>query len=190
MRFRKLNSVVAAAFLAISLAWITWPPPTFAWAASGDATLKAGTSDSWVYPLSSHEVLRDFLAPNSDYSAGHRGVDFAGAEGEPVLSVAAGVVRFAGQVGGRGVVSVSLANGYVAEVEPVCPIVANGEQVVAGQTLATLCSSGSNHCPQACLHVSARRFSTEYARGFAYLSPLLFFGTFSESHLVAIGSLG
>lgn len=190
MRFRRLNSVAAAVFLSVSLAWMAWPPPTFAWASSGDASAEPATSDSWIYPISAQEPLRDFLAPNSDFSAGHRGIDFAGAEGEPVLSVAAGVVRFAGQVGGRGVVSVSLADGYVAEVEPVCPIVANGEQVVAGQTLATLCSSGSNHCPQACLHVSARRFSAEYARGFAYFSPLLFFGTFSRSHLVAIGSLG
>ncbi|MEO0023770.1 MAG: hypothetical protein RL196_211 [Actinomycetota bacterium] len=143
----------------------------------------------WIYPVSSTEVVRDFLSPNGDYSAGHRGIDFATVEGESVLAVADGVVRFAGSVAGRGVVSINLADGYTAEVEPVCPLVATGDSVLPGRKVATVCSGEVSHCATTCLHLSARRFSAEYARGFGYLSPLLFLGAFAPSHLVAIGSL-
>jgi murein DD-endopeptidase MepM/ murein hydrolase activator NlpD len=190
MRFRLQKSVAAAAFLLVSLAWITWPQPTFAWAVLRKAQAAATTIDSWVYPIAAPQLVRDFWAPSGDYSAGHRGADFAAAEGETVLAVASGIVRFAGQVAGRGVVSITLDDGYVAEVEPVCALVATGERVSAGQQIATACASASVHCPRACLHLSARRFSTDYARGFAYLTPLVFLGAFRQSHLVAISSLG
>lgn len=112
-----------------------------------------------------------------------------------MFAVADGVVRFAGQVGGRGVVSLDLADGYVAEVEPVCASVATGDEVLSGQQVGTICGAGSTHCHDAlnnelsCVHLSARKFSADYSRGFAYVSPLLFLGAFRQSHLVAIGTL-
>ncbi|HEV2929927.1 MAG TPA: peptidoglycan DD-metalloendopeptidase family protein, partial [Propionibacteriaceae bacterium] len=52
------------------------------------------------------EVIRGFAAPEHDYGPGHRGVDLAARAGEPVLAAAAGMVAYAGSVGGRGVVSI------------------------------------------------------------------------------------
>ena len=197
------NFAAAVAFLLASLSLIAAPSNSIAHAETGvvsagraqTSSSTSPTSDSWVYPVASQDVLRDFWSPNSNYSAGHRGIDFAAEEGEPVLAVADGVVRFAGQVGGRGVVSLTLADGFVAEVEPVCASVATGDQVLAGQEVGTICRAGTAHCQDArqievsCVHLSARRFSTDYGRGFSYVTPLLFLGAFKPSHLVAIGSL-
>ena len=204
MWFKQQSKIAALGFLAVSLIWIACSQPSSARAeashsasssASPPASAQASppatarTGDSWSYPLVTHDVLRDFWSPNGDYSAGHRGIDFAATESEPVSAVADGVVRFAGSVAGRGVLSITLANGYVAELEPVCPLVAAGESVTAGQQIATVCTSGETHCAETCLHLSARRFSADYPRGFAYLTPLLFLRAFRHSHLVAIGSL-
>ena len=192
MWFHRQRVLLSLGFVVSCFYYFNSAPEPGVW-----AQVKAAISppDAWVYPVSSQEVLRDFLSPNGDYSAGHRGVDFATVEGESVLAVAAGTVRFAGQVAGRGVVSLTLADGYVAEVEPVCALVTKGDQVATGQQIGTLCGEGSLHCHDSlgavasCLHLSARRFSPEYSRGYTYLSPLLFLRAFAPSHLVAIDSL-
>ena len=192
MWFHRQRVLLSLGFVVSCFYYFNSAPEHAVWAQASPSNPPA---DAWVYPVSSQEVLRDFLSPNGDYSAGHRGVDFATVEGEPVLAVADGTVRFAGQVAGRGVVSLSLSDGYVAEVEPVCSLVAIGDQVASGQQVGTLCGEGSSHCQDSLnnqvsfLHLSARRFSTDYARGFAYLTPLLFLGAFKPSHLVAIFSL-
>jgi len=109
MRFERKRALFALGFALACLSYLNFETKPFAWAAA----------DSWVYPVASQEVVRDFSSPNGDYSAGHRGIDFSVAEGEPVLAVASGTVRFAGKVAGRGIVSLTLPDGFVAEVEPV-----------------------------------------------------------------------
>lgn len=47
------------------------------------------------------EIQRYFQAPQCERCAGHRGVTFRTAPGSPVNATAAGVVEFAGSVGGR-----------------------------------------------------------------------------------------
>jgi len=189
MRFKHQTPLVATGFLVASLVWMTVATPGLAKAAAQRATTSASTSNSWTYPVAAQEVFKDYSSPNGDYSAGHRGIDFLASEGEMVLAVTDGEVRFSGQVAGRGVVSIALADGYVAEVEPICANVAEGEIVSTGQPIGTVCDAQNPHCPETCLHLSARKFSAEYSRGFAYLNPLLFFESFKLSHLVAVGSL-
>jgi len=197
MWFQHRRVLLAVGFALTCVCYLGIVPKPAVWAsqpsrATSLASVALATSSSassWTYPVASHDVLRDFSSPNGDYSAGHRGVDFGAIEGESVAAVADGVVRFSGQVARRGVVSLTMPDGYVAEVEPVCPVAVAGDQVSAGQLIATFCDTAPSHCAQPCLHLSARRFSTEYSRGFAYLTPLLFLGAFKPSHLVAIGSL-
>ena len=63
---------------------------------------------------------RGFNPPALRWNAGHRGVDLAARLGAPVRSAAAGTVRFAGQIAGRGVVVVD--HGSVRTTyEPVIP---------------------------------------------------------------------
>jgi murein DD-endopeptidase MepM/ murein hydrolase activator NlpD len=109
-------------------------------------------------------VLRRFAIGPAPWSPGHRGVDLAAQPGAPVLTAAAGVVRFAGRIAGTGAVSVQHANGIRTTYEPVAPDVTVGDRVTAGQELGTV-DSWPGHCPGPCLHWGA-------LRGDTYLDPL------------------
>src|SRR5690242_19929717 len=74
-------------------------------------------------------VVRPFDPPPQPWLPGHRGVDLAAGAGAPVYAAGAGTVRFAGQVAGRGVVSVDHAGGLRTTYEPVTPAVAEGQAV-------------------------------------------------------------
>lgn len=82
--------------------------------------------------------------PFSGYSAFHRGVDFAGPRGSEVLSVADGVVQFAGRINGYGnVVEIDHGNGYMTRyAHNEKNEVAVGDRVKAGQTIARMGSTG------------------------------------------------
>jgi murein DD-endopeptidase MepM/ murein hydrolase activator NlpD len=115
-----------------------------------------------VWPLDGPAtVVRGFQPPLLRWNAGHRGVDLAARSGAPVRTAAAGTIRFAGQIAGRGVVVVdhgSLRTTY----EPVIAEVRVGSEVSAGQLIGRI-GSGS-HCA-GCLHWGLRR-------GADYLDPL------------------
>jgi murein DD-endopeptidase MepM/ murein hydrolase activator NlpD len=133
------------------------PPP--------DPPLSRPTSFGWpLAPL--HPVVRPFRAPSTPYGPGHRGVDLGSQPGAPVLAAGDGVVAFAGQVVGRGVVSVDHANGIRTTYEPVAVLVSAGQRVGRG-TVVGLLAAGHDGCVDAaaCLHWGARR-------GAEYLDPL------------------
>src|SRR5687767_3332450 len=65
-----------------------------------------GGDGSWSWPLGDRRVSNQFDRPDTEYSAGHRGIDLPGRVGEPVRAVARGRVTFAGSVAGVGVVTV------------------------------------------------------------------------------------
>ncbi len=79
----------------------------------------------------------------------HKGIDFAGAQGAPVIAVAAGVVTWAGNRDGYGtLVEINHGNGYVtryAHNEKV--LVKVGETVTRGQTIALMGSTGRSTGP-------------------------------------------
>ncbi|MEV6951522.1 M23 family metallopeptidase [Streptomyces sp. NPDC051183] len=111
-------------------------------------------------PLS---VARWWDPPPGPYAAGHRGVDLFAPVGAELRAVGPGRVHHAGQVAGRGVLSLTLPNGLRTTYEPVRPLVAEGEQVSTGQVVAVL-TEGS-HCPAPCLHWGL-------LAGEVYLNPL------------------
>ncbi|WP_447040258.1 murein hydrolase activator EnvC family protein [Streptomyces sp. DSM 118878] len=127
------------------------PPPATAW--------PVGTRPT---------VLRAWDPPATGYGAGHRGVDLAAPPGSPVRAVAPGRVSFAGQVAGRGVVSVELDGTgdppLRTTYEPVRPALKKGAKVAAGERVGTL-ALPTGHCPASCLHWGLRRADT-------YLDPL------------------
>ncbi|AQS67304.1 murein hydrolase activator EnvC [Streptomyces pactum] len=112
-------------------------------------------------------VLRGWGPPATPYGPGHRGVDLAAVGGAPVRAVAPGRVSFAGQVAGRGVVSLELAGTgdppLRTTYEPVAVSVKKGAEVAAGEVLGTVEPTGS-HCT-GCLHWGL-------LRGDVYLNPL------------------
>lgn len=111
-------------------------------------------------------VLRPFQAPSHAYGPGHRGVDLVVPESLEIRSAAAGVVVFAGDVAGRGVVSVEHVGGLRTTYEPVLASVAPGTGVAAGQVLGVLQTGHPGCAPAACLHWGAR------LPGRHYLDPL------------------
>jgi murein DD-endopeptidase MepM/ murein hydrolase activator NlpD len=123
----------------------------------------------WQWPLRpGPSVVRPFAVGPYRWSAGHRGVDLTPAGRAPsapttgpttggptVVAAAAGVVRFAGVVAGRPVVSVDHGSGVVTTYEPVRPTVVAGAPVRAGQAIGALAPDGSHCAPAWCLHWGA-----------------------------------
>lgn len=102
-------------------------------------------------------VVAPFDPPATPYAAGHRGTDLAVGRRSQVRSAAAGVVRFAGAVAGRGVVVVAHADGILTEYEPVRPAVRPGAHVRSGEVIGTVLGRHRDCAPDRCLHWSARR---------------------------------
>ncbi len=114
-------------------------------------------------------VTRGFDAPTPDWQRGHRGVDLAGAPGQPVYAAGAGTVMFAGLVAGRPVVSIQHDGGLRTSYEPVQAAVRVGRRVDAGSPLGRL-TAGHSGCPApACLHWGAYWGPASRAR---YVDPL------------------
>jgi murein DD-endopeptidase MepM/ murein hydrolase activator NlpD len=134
---------------------------------AGRGTPAKSNSGKWRWPVDGlPRVVRRFDPPANPYGPGHRGVDLAAEPGAVVRSAGAGVVWFAGQVGGVGVVSVKHADGRRTTYEPLHPMVRAGSVVTAGTMLGTL-GLGHPGCPAVtCLHWGL-------IEGDAYRDPLL-----------------
>ncbi len=137
----------------------------FVLTAAVSPTGSAAPKDAFDWPLRPRPaVVRVFDNPEHDWLPGHRGVDLAGAAGQPVLAAADGVVAFAGTVAGKPVVSVDHAGGLRTTYEPVRATTAAGRRVTRGSVLGVL-ERGDHGCPGVCLHWGLRR-------GRTYLDPL------------------
>ncbi|QUI34154.1 M23 family metallopeptidase [Streptomyces alfalfae] len=161
MRLELLLTALAA------LLATTWNPPAPAPVSSPPPPPPPRMATAW--PVGTHPaVLRAWDPPATGYGAGHRGVDLAALPGSPVRAVAPGRVSFAGQVAGRGVISVELDGTgdppLRTTYEPVRPALKKGAKVTAGQQIGTL-ASPTGHCPASCLHWGLRRAEV-------YLDPL------------------
>lgn len=104
-------------------------------------------------PLALH---RGFERPPDRWAPGHRGIDLLSAVGAGVTAPRGGTVSFAGDVAGRGVVTVVHSDGLRSSVEPVAAEVEVGAVVDAGDRLGTLTATTSHCAPSACLHWGVR----------------------------------
>jgi len=82
--------------------------------------------------------------PFTGKSTSHRGLDFAGKAGGDVIAVAAGVVTYSGSRHGYGnMVEINHGNGYVTRyAHNERNLVAPGDQIQPGQTIALIGSTG------------------------------------------------
>lgn len=125
-------------------------------------------SFTWIWPVDApHRVMREFMAPATEYGAGHRGIDIAVAPGTSVRAPAAGRVLFSGSVAGRGVLTIEHPNDVVSTIEPIEAFVTVGDIVSAGDVVGVVAPpdvvwDASHVC--SCVHVGARY------RG-SYVSP-------------------
>lgn len=133
-------------------------------------------------PVRNPKLVRSYLQPTSDYSAGHRGVDYRVSLGEEVLAPADGKVWFSGKVVNRELVTIKTTDGRaLLEVEPVCSAPPAGTTVLVGQVIGEVCDADQNyrqHCEDLrCLHFSYRMKD-------GYLSPVWVMGSLQPSRLL------
>lgn len=146
------------------------------------AAASAEPTPTGTWPLHPQPtVVAGFAPPAAPYSAGHRGVDLAGAIGQAVRAALPGTVSFAGRIAGRGVVVVQHGETRTT-YEPVTATIAVGAAVSAGQVLGTLGVVGSHCFPRACLHWG-------WLRGPVYLDPLALVGVLRVRLLPLSGRL-
>ena len=137
-------------------------------APAGPPRSEPGASYAW--PLAPPtRVVRAFAPPAEPWLPGHRGVDLAAAPGTVVGAAGAGRVVYAGELAGRGVVSVQHPDGLRTTYEPVTPSVAVGDAVTLGSPLGVLEPAHPGCREAACLHWGLRR-------GDLYLDPLALLG--------------
>jgi murein DD-endopeptidase MepM/ murein hydrolase activator NlpD len=113
---------------------------------SGEQAALSGWPVRSGYITSTFGFRRD---PYRGRSAFHKGVDFAGALGSPVLAVSEGVVTFAGKQSGYGnLVEIRHKDGLVTRYGH-CQklLVSEGASISRGQTIATLGSTGRSTGP-------------------------------------------
>ncbi|WP_433218302.1 peptidoglycan DD-metalloendopeptidase family protein [Microtetraspora malaysiensis] len=95
-------------------------------------------------------------------------MDIQALPGETVRSTGPGVVGYAGELAGRGVVTVIHPDGLRTTYLPVRASVRPGQAVESGTPLG-VAENLPGHCPVPCLHWGLLRGST-------YLDPLLLLG--------------
>lgn len=129
----------------------------------------ARASGSWTWPVTG-AVIRAFDSPGSPYGSGHRGVDIAAPVGTLVRAPAAGVVSFAGKVGGRLFVTIDHGGGLLSTCSFLSGLlVRKGELVVQGQGIAL---SGTGHVGDTTPNVHLGvRLNGQYVDPLDYLSP-------------------
>ncbi|BBX22080.1 hypothetical protein MTER_14910 [Mycolicibacter terrae] len=114
-------------------------------------------------------VVRAFDAPRPDWQRGHRGVDLAGAAGQPVYAAGSATVVFAGLSGGVPVVSLAHPGGLRTSYQPVSSSVRPGRPVTATTVIGVL-NPGHPGCGgAACLHWGAMWGPASHAD---YVDPL------------------
>lgn len=116
--------------------------------AAASASAQAAVSESipavaYRPPVASG-LTRRFDPPAVPWGRGHRGVDLAAEPGDEVRSPGPGVVTYAGELAGRGVVTVRHPDGLRSSLEPVAVAVRVGDEVAAGTALGTLEAGGTH----------------------------------------------
>ena len=100
-------------------------------------------------------VARGFDAPSPNWNAGHRGVDLAGAPGQPVYAAGDATVVYAGLLAGRPVVALAHPGGLHTSYEPVRAAVRAGQVVTARTAIGELMAGHAGCRSAACLHWGA-----------------------------------
>jgi murein DD-endopeptidase MepM/ murein hydrolase activator NlpD len=120
--------------------------------------------------------VRPFIAPETAYSAGHRGIDLAAAVGTIVFAPADGVIHFSGTVVDRSVLSIEHPGSLLSSFEPVTSTLPVGTTVHRGDPVGTIAvgpgmspATSADHCTSSCLHFGVRLHGQ-------YLSPLNYLG--------------
>jgi murein DD-endopeptidase MepM/ murein hydrolase activator NlpD len=148
---------------------------TCTWLHTGLLAGPAGADEGpWRWPLAPvPTVIRAFEPPQRPWGPGHRGVDLAARQGQPVYAAGAGRVTYAARLAGRGVISIThgrLRTTYL----PVKPSVRLGQRVRPGDRIGNV-ENRPGHCARRpCLHWGL--VIRDLRRGPTYSDPLSLLG--------------
>lgn len=148
---------------------------------SGDGapSAVAAPEAAWSWPVDGPRAIeRAYVAPPTPYGRGHRGIDIRA--GPTVFAPADGVVRFAGIVVDRPVLTIDHGGGIVSSYEPVAATVAAGDRVARGEPVGGVLDG---HCGTRCVHVGVRIDGQ-------YVSPLRFLGGVPAAVLLPTRAVG
>jgi murein DD-endopeptidase MepM/ murein hydrolase activator NlpD len=133
------------------------------------------TAARWDWPVAPpRTIVRPFIAPESEYGPGHRGIDIASTAGADIRSPADGVVHFSGMVAGRPVLSIEHDGALISSFEPVMSELTAGTPVQRGELVGQL---APGHCDRVCVHFGVRLHGQ-------YVSPLNYLGGVARSILL------
>jgi murein DD-endopeptidase MepM/ murein hydrolase activator NlpD len=163
---------VVLALCALSVSAVSAAPVSAAPAAS---SASASSTPDWAWPVAPpRTIVRPFIAPESEYGPGHRGIDIASTAGTDIRSPSDGVVHFSGLVAGRPVLSIEHAGALISSFEPVVSGLTEGTLVHRGDLVGVL---APDHCDRVCLHFGVRLHGQ-------YVSPLNYLGGVARSILL------
>ena len=124
----------------------------------------------WTWPVTG-PILRGFDPPDSPYGSGHRGIDIGTAVGTAIVAPAAGVVSFAGKVGGQLFLTIAHGGAVQSTASWLTDVLVHeGDTVEEGQVVA---HTGWGHPtePLPHLHFSVR-LDGVYVDPLDYLAPM------------------
>ncbi|MFT8927255.1 MAG: peptidoglycan DD-metalloendopeptidase family protein [Bifidobacterium sp.] len=108
-----------------------------------------------VWPMSRPVITQGFVAPATQWSAGHRGIDLHAQAGDDILAPVSGVVSFRGKVALKSVVSIARGS-LTFTFEPAATALPIGAAVIRGDAFASV-GGESDHCESQCIHWGIRR---------------------------------
>jgi len=136
----------------------------------------------WTWPVTG-PILRAFDPPDNPYGAGHRGIDVGTSVGTAIRAPAAGVVSFAGKVGGQLFLTIAHGGALQSTASWLTDVLVHkGDTVAAGQVVA---HTGWGHTadPVPHLHFSVRLDG-------AYVDPLDYLAPMDVSGLIRLAPVG
>ncbi len=141
----------------------------------------AAPGEPWTWPVVG-PVIDGYEPPETPFGAGHRGIDIAVPVGTTIVAPDAGVVTFAGKVGGELFLTIDHGGGVLSTCSWLSALfVRRGDLVARGQSVA---ATGGGHpgadVPH--LHFGVRRDGT-------YVDPFDFLGPLSVSAMIRLAPL-
>ena len=113
------------------------------------------------WPVLDPRIEREFEKPAKRWLSGHRGIDLTAQAGTVIVAPQAGIIRFAGKVAEKDVVSMRHSNGVISTFEPATTTLTVGAAVTQGQFIGTV-GGASDHCTGQCLHWGLKRGEDDY----------------------------